>query len=31
MGKIKRDTYVPRLGEINAQVPMDEHEYQFPF
>lgn len=31
MSQIKRNTYVPRLGEINAQVPMDESDDQFPF
>ena len=31
MARIKRDTYVPRLGEINAQIPMDESDHQLPF
>lgn len=31
LSQIRKDTYAPKLGEINAQVPMDQYEYQFPF
>lgn len=28
---IERNTYAPRLGEINAAIPMDENDYPIPF
>lgn len=31
LSEIERNTYAPRLGEINAQVPMDENDYSIPF
>lgn len=31
LSKIERETYMPRLGEINAQVPMDEYDDPLPF
>lgn len=31
LGKIERKTYAPRLGEINAQIPVDYDDDQIPF
>lgn len=31
LSAIERNTYAPRLGEINVQVPVDEDEYPIPF
>ena len=31
LSKIERETYAPRLGEINAQIPMDDDHDIFPF
>ena len=31
LSAIERNTYAPRLGEINVQVPVDKDEYPFPF
>ena len=31
LSKIERETYVPRLGEINVQIPMDDDHDIFPF
>lgn len=31
LSTIERNTYAPRLGEINVQVPVDEDEYPIPF
>lgn len=31
LSEIERNTHAPRLGEINAQVPMDENDYSIPF
>lgn len=31
LSQIKRDTYAPRLGEINAQIPVDYDDYEIPF
>lgn len=28
---LNRNTYAPRIGEINAQIPMEEQDYQIPF
>ena len=31
LSQIKRDTYAPRLGEINAQIPVDYDDLEIPF
>ena len=31
LSAIERNTYAPRLGEINVQVPVDKDEYPIPF
>lgn len=31
LSAIERNTYAPRLGEVNVQVPVDEDEYPIPF
>ena len=31
LGRIRRDTYAPRLGEINAQIPMEDPHDQLAF
>ena len=31
LSAIERNTYAPKLGEINVQVPVDEDEYPIPF
>jgi hypothetical protein len=31
LSAIERNTYAPKLGEINVAIPMDEDDYPFPF
>jgi len=31
LSAIERNTYAPKLGEINVTIPMDEDDYPFPF
>ena len=31
LSEIERNTYAPKLGEINAQIPVDKYDDQFPF